>query len=276
MITVAIGQSYDGPLDVLLALVRREGYPMDRLPVSEITRQYRAYLEDARKKGAIDVDEGAEFFETASWLVLLKSRALLPKAAGELYGEAAPEQELARALLDHEALRAAARGLRERLDGAGLAPGIKTGHDAGPSAGSAQEIEPAPATLPEGREEAAAPTVQDVLVAARRALEQARAHAQGTTLAAADAYPVETLSRGLEERLAALEPGRGISTEAWFTALPDGRHCCINSKSALQHTTCRGLRFCDSQLVVVLKVNATEPRRSILLVVLLLGKHRSG
>ena len=224
MITVAIGQSYDGPLDVLLALVRREGYAMDRLPVAEITRQYLGYLRGAPNIGTdIDVDEGAEFFETASWLVLLKSRALLPKAAGE----EAPEQELARALLDHDALRSAARGLRERLDGAGLGSGIGLGikpcHDPGPSAGSAQETQAASAAVPAGREEAAAPTVHDVLLAARRALEQARAHAQGATMAASDAYPIQTLYRVLEERLASLEPGHGVSTEEWFRALPDAQ-----------------------------------------------------
>ena len=231
MITVAIGQSYDGPLDVLLALVRREGYAMDRLPVAEITRQYLGYLRGAPKIGTdIDVDEGAEFFETASWLVLLKSRALLPKAAGE----EAPEQELARALLDHDALRSAAGRLRERLDGAGLGPGIgsvigsgiKACHDAGPSAGSARETQAAATEMPAGREEAAAPTVHDVLLAARRALDQARAHAQGATMAASDAYPIEMLYRVLEERLASLEPGRGVSTEEWFAALPDGQARC--------------------------------------------------
>ena len=222
MITVAIGHSYDGPLDLLVALVRRGGYPMDRLPVAEITRQYLGYLRGAPDigtgiGGGIDVEQGAEFFETASWLVLLKSRALLPKAAGELPYEDAPEQELARALVDHEALREAARGLRERLDGAGLA----AAHDPGPRARFAEEMQPTSAALPEGREPAAAPTVHDVLLAARRALDQARAHAQGATTSAPDAYPIETLSRRLEERLASLEPGRGVSTEAWFAALPD-------------------------------------------------------
>ena len=69
---------------------------------------------------------------------------------------------------------------------------------------------------------AAAPTVYDVLLAARRALEQARAHAQGASVAAADLYPIEKLYFMLEERLSALETGRGVSTEPWFRALPDG------------------------------------------------------
>ena len=226
-ITIAGDAAYDGPLDLLLALVRREGYPMDRLPVAAITRQYLDWLrrnanrnpDRSLKKVEIDVDQGAEFFETASWLVLLKSRALLPLSAGE----ETPEQELARTLLSHQALRAAASQLRERLDGAGLGPGMHRAEDPGDGSEGAKESQHA---IPRGREEAAAPTVHDVLLAARRALEQARAHAQGSAVAAPDPYPLENLYRELEERLAALEPGRGVSTEEWFRELPDPQARC--------------------------------------------------
>jgi segregation and condensation protein A len=203
VITVAIAAAYDGPLDVLLALVRRESYPIDRIPLGEITHLYERYL----KENPIDVDLGAEFFETASWLVLLKSRALLPGMAEE----PAPEQELASALLHHEALQAAATQLRERLDGVGVGPGSERERRT-----EAREPQPAAVSVP------AVPTVNDMLLAARRALEHARAQAQGAALAPADAYPVERLYRELEERLAVLEPGRGVSTEEWFRALPDG------------------------------------------------------
>ena len=60
---------------------------MDRLPVSEITRQYLGYLRSAPEiETEIDVNEGAEFFKTASWLVLLKSR----RGAGRREEAAAP------------------------------------------------------------------------------------------------------------------------------------------------------------------------------------------
>jgi chromatin segregation and condensation protein Rec8/ScpA/Scc1 (kleisin family) len=66
----------------------------------------------------------------------------------------------------------------------------------------------------------AAPTVQDALTAARRALAAARAHAQGARMIEEEGYPVAAILAQLEQRLRALEPGRGVSTEAWFGELP--------------------------------------------------------
>jgi segregation and condensation protein A len=74
LITVAVGH-FDGPLDLLLALVRPTSTPLDDLPIAEINRQYLAYLKDAKKA---DVELGGDFLETASWLVLLKSRTMFP------------------------------------------------------------------------------------------------------------------------------------------------------------------------------------------------------
>ena len=65
---------FDGPFDLLIALIRRNEYEIDALPVVEITSQFLAYVKDARQ---IDAELGGEFVEVASWLVLLKSRSLL-------------------------------------------------------------------------------------------------------------------------------------------------------------------------------------------------------
>ena len=115
MISVTISQ-FDDPLDLLLALVRRNQYPLDALPIAEITRQYLTYMKKAREA---DVELGGDFLETASWLVLLKSRALLPQAPGEV----APAHELERALVDHETMLRTAGLLRGRIDAAGVGPG---------------------------------------------------------------------------------------------------------------------------------------------------------
>ena len=199
MITVAIAH-FDGPLELLLALVRRNQYPLDALPIAEITRQYDAYLRDAADA---DMELGGDFIETASWLVLLKSRAILPQAPGE----PSPEVELERALLDHESWKATAGLLRSRMDAAGMGPGNR------PS-----EEDDALTALQE-ESVAASPTVQDALAAARRALAIARAHAQGSRSLEAERYPVAAILALLEERLEALEPGRGVSTREWFAEL---------------------------------------------------------
>ncbi len=107
----------------------------------------------------------------------------------------------------------AARTARWRRARAGHGSGRRSRKPGGQRKGVA-------ACVPEEGEKSAAPTVHDVLLAARRALEQARAHAQGSAVAAPDPYPLENLYRELEERLAALEPGRGVSTEEWFRELP--------------------------------------------------------
>ncbi len=209
MITVAIARDlgpFDGPLDLLLALVRRNQYPLDALPIAEITGQYLTYIKDTSQA---DVELGGDFLETASWLVLLKSRAMLPQAPGE----EAPSLELERALLDHETLRATAGLLRSRLDAAGMKPG--RGLTASEPALPVEADERVPAQ----------PTVQDALVAARRALAAARTHAEGSRALDTESYPVAAILAQLDRRLEALELGRGVSTQRWFAELapPEAR-----------------------------------------------------
>jgi uncharacterized protein involved in copper resistance len=69
----------------------------------------------------------------------------------------------------------------------------------------------------------AAPTVQDALTAARRAVAAAKAHTQGAHMVADEGYTVAAILAQLEQRLGALEPGRGVSTEAWFGELPEAQ-----------------------------------------------------
>src|ERR1700689_3546 len=69
---------FDGPFDLLLDLIRKNEYPMENLPIAAITGQFLAFVQEAQ---SLDVDLGGEFSETASWLVLLKSRSMLPHEA---------------------------------------------------------------------------------------------------------------------------------------------------------------------------------------------------
>jgi chromatin segregation and condensation protein Rec8/ScpA/Scc1 (kleisin family) len=65
----------------------------------------------------------------------------------------------------------------------------------------------------------AQPTVQDALLAARRALAVAKAHAQGSPSFEGESYPVAAILAQLDRRLEALEAGRGVSTREWFAEL---------------------------------------------------------
>jgi segregation and condensation protein A len=197
---------YDGPFDLLLSLIRRNEYSIDALPVLEITSQFLAYVKAARD---IDCELGGEFIEVASWLVLLKSRSML--LSGNADGPS-PREELRRAVLDHATLRAATEFLRER-----------SGRSRPESAGA-----------PAARGEAVleldgdqAPTVQDVLKAARRAMEAARA-ARSFEDTEGENVSVEDLVRWIGSRLASVPARAAVSTEDWFRALPsDGARAAL-------------------------------------------------
>ena len=197
---------YDGPFDLLLSLIRRNEYSIDALPVLEITSQFLAYVKTARD---IDCELGGEFIEVASWLVLLKSRSML--LSGNADGPS-PREELRRAVLDHATLRAATEFLRER-----------SGRSRPESAG-------APAARVEAVLELAgdqAPTVQDVLKAARRAMEAARA-ARSFEDTEGENVSVEDLVRWIGSRLASVPARAAVSTEDWFRALPsDGARAAL-------------------------------------------------
>jgi len=189
---------YDGPFDLLLALIRRHEYPIDALPVLEITSQFLTYVRATRD---LDAELGGEFVEVASWLVLLKSRSLLPAGND---GGPTPREELRRAVLDHETLRAATEFLRDR--GGRGRPG-----SAGAPAGRGEAV-------PELADDEA-PTVQDVLEAAGRALEAARA-ARSLDQTESDNVTVEDLVRWIAARLASSPASAAVSTEGWFRAQP--------------------------------------------------------
>lgn len=109
---------YDGPLELLLFLVRREGVDVREIPVARICDAYLAYLDEADE---IDVDQAGDYLVMAATLCQLKARELLPRAPdanAEEEEEIDPREALARRLLEYERYRDAAEelGKRERLD----------------------------------------------------------------------------------------------------------------------------------------------------------------
>jgi segregation and condensation protein A len=105
---------YDGPLDLLLDLIRKQEVDIYDIPIASITAQYLEYVQQAI---ALDVDLGAEFVYMAATLIHIKSRMLLPRdpALDEMEGQEDPRQELVDRLLEHERFKNAAEMLQQKL-----------------------------------------------------------------------------------------------------------------------------------------------------------------
>lgn len=105
---------YDGPLDLLLDLIRKQQIDIRDIPIATITSQYLSYLEHAR---SMDLDIGAEFVFMAATLIHIKSRMLLPvDPALRKEGEAQedPREELVERLLEHQRFKDAAEMLQQK------------------------------------------------------------------------------------------------------------------------------------------------------------------
>ena len=129
--TVTVGQVYDGPMDLLLALIRKQDIDIYDIPIATITAQFLAYVE--RLKGT-DVDVAGEFIYTASLLIHIKSRMLLPRSpADDAGGEGDdPRRELVERLLEHERFKNAAQMLAQKQqveDATWTNPGIREFRD---------------------------------------------------------------------------------------------------------------------------------------------------
>lgn len=102
-------QAFEGPLDLLLYLIRKQNLDILDIPMAELTRQYIAYI-DALQSGHLEL--AADYLLMAAMLIDIKSRMLLPRPpAGEEETAEDPRAELVRRLLAYEQMRAAAREL---------------------------------------------------------------------------------------------------------------------------------------------------------------------
>jgi len=106
-------ERYDGPLDLLLDLIRKQEIDIKDIPIATITAQYLEYMEKARE---LDVDLGAEFVYMAATLIHIKSRMLLPRdpELAKDNPEEDPRQELVEKLLEHEKFKNAAEMLQQK------------------------------------------------------------------------------------------------------------------------------------------------------------------
>ena len=109
---VAVSDVYEGPLDLLLDLIRKQDIDIYDIPIAKITAQYLEYVEKIRE---LDVNVAAEFIYMAAVLIHIKSKMLLPRDPTATADEPEdPRTELVNRLLEHEKFKSAAQMLLQK------------------------------------------------------------------------------------------------------------------------------------------------------------------
>src|SRR4051794_13196751 len=108
-------EAFEGPLDLLLYLIRRQNLDILDIPIAEITRQYMKYIDVMR---GMQLELAGEYLVMAATLAEIKSRMLLPRPQGANDEETDPRAELVRRLQEYERFKRAALDIEElhRID----------------------------------------------------------------------------------------------------------------------------------------------------------------
>jgi segregation and condensation protein A len=102
-------EAFEGPLDLLLYLIRKHNLDILDIPMADLTRQYIQYVE---KMHDIQLELAGDYLLMSAMLIEIKSRMLLPKPT-EIESEQDPRSELARRLMEYAAIKHAAQDLGE-------------------------------------------------------------------------------------------------------------------------------------------------------------------
>jgi segregation and condensation protein A len=149
-------ESFHGPLDLLLYLVRRNEIDILDIPIAALTAQYLEFMEALP---VIDVERAGEFLVMAATLMEIKSQMLLPRPPETNEGEEDPRRELVRQLIEYRKFKDAAAHLEDRAEAQ--------------SVRMAREAPPEPAT--EGAPPVRAVELWDLVAAFGRLLREAQA-----------------------------------------------------------------------------------------------------
>jgi segregation and condensation protein A len=195
---------FDGPLDLLLALVRKNEIAIADIPIAEVTRQYLDYLHRAHE---LNIDLGADFIYFAALLIHIKSRSLLP-ADPQLAGEEPdPREALVRQLMDRDQLLQGAGFLKQKLEIA----------EATWSRSSSEDAPPAPAE--ESPDPGTSLNLLQILRLAQQALATARTYELVTP---DDPVSVDEMILWIENRLARTPDS--LEGTALLAEQPDAAH----------------------------------------------------
>jgi segregation and condensation protein A len=109
---VSVSDVYEGPLDLLLDLIRKQDIDIYDIPIATITAQYLAYVERLKE---LDVNIAADFIYMAAVLIHIKSKMLLPRDPDAATGDQEdPRAELVNRLIEHEKFKSAAQMLLQK------------------------------------------------------------------------------------------------------------------------------------------------------------------
>src|SRR6266536_2768211 len=110
--SVSVLDVYEGPLDLLLDLIRKQDIDIYDIPIAKITAQYLTYVERLKE---LDVNIAADFIYMAAVLIHIKSKMLLPRdPAASSEAEDDPRAELVNRLIEHEKFKSAAQMLMQK------------------------------------------------------------------------------------------------------------------------------------------------------------------
>ena len=99
-------EAFEGPLDLLLYLIRKQNFNILDIPLADVTRQYLAYVDQIRKS---NLELASEYLLMAAMLIEIKSRMLLPpKKSADGHEPEDPRAELVRRLIEYEQMKLAA------------------------------------------------------------------------------------------------------------------------------------------------------------------------
>jgi segregation and condensation protein A len=102
-------EAFEGPLDLLLYLIRKQNFNILDIPLADVTRQYLAYVEQIRRR---NLELASEYLLMAAMLIEIKSRMLLPvRRSDDGHEPEDPRAELVRRLLEYEQMKLAASKL---------------------------------------------------------------------------------------------------------------------------------------------------------------------